>query len=380
MVRRMGVAALAMVTLVLGASGAGAQPASTRGDVSWRQAHFGPSHQGVNPFETILSPATVGGLHRQWATELGGDVGLSAPAVVDGVVYIGSWDRRIYAIDAATGTILWSTLTDEIHEDAPAVANGIVYSHSNAGTLYAMDAATGDVLWTADPGHAVSSPTVSGNHVLVLGYGALLAYDGLTGQLLWSAGPIDLAVNSPTVARGRILVVDEGGFVTAVNPKNGTIVWQRRIKDESFQLSTPAVANDVLYVGALGSNSVYAVNAENGRVVWQTELDGLMDSSPAVANGVVYIGGYAGIYALDARSGAVLWTHPGPFVVGLGVSVANGVVYAVSDVLYALDATTGDTLWTGSVGTQTILGPSSPAVVNGTVFVGCNARVFAFGL
>jgi outer membrane protein assembly factor BamB len=380
MVRRIGVATLTMVTLVVVAPSARAQPGSTRGDVAWSQARFGPSHLGVNPFETILSPTTVGGLHQLWATHVGGDVGLSAPAVVDGVVYIGSWDRRIYAIEADTGGILWSTLTDEIHEDAPAVANGIVYSHSNAGTLYAMDATTGDVLWTADPGHAVSSPTVSGNHVLVLGYGELDAYDGQTGELIWSAGPIDLAVNAPTVARGRILVVDEGGFVTAVNPRNGTIVWQRRIKDESFQLSTPAVANDVLYVGAAGSNTVYAINAENGRVVWQTELDSLMDSSPAVANGVVYIGGYAGIYALDARSGVVLWTHPGPFVVGLGVSEANGVVYAVADVLYALDASTGDTLWTGSVGTQTTKGPSSPAVVNGTVFVGCGAKVFAFGL
>src|SRR5690242_18064207 len=113
MVRRMSVAALTMVTLVVVAPAAGAQPGSTRGDVAWSQARFGPSHQGVNPFETILSPTTVGGLHQLWSTHVGRDVGLSAPAVVDGVLYIGSWDRRIYAIDAATGAILWSTLTDE---------------------------------------------------------------------------------------------------------------------------------------------------------------------------------------------------------------------------------------------------------------------------
>ncbi|MFE5952575.1 PQQ-binding-like beta-propeller repeat protein [Streptomyces massasporeus] len=27
----------------------------------------------------------------------------SSPAVVDGSVYIGSWDKKVYALDAATG-------------------------------------------------------------------------------------------------------------------------------------------------------------------------------------------------------------------------------------------------------------------------------------
>ncbi len=65
---------------------------------------------------------------------------------------------------------------------------------------------------------------------------------------------------------------------------------------------------------------------------------------------------------------------------GLGVTEANGVVYAVSDKLYALDASSGATLWTGSVGSESIDGTSSPTVVNGTVIVGSNHTVYAFGL
>src|SRR5439155_1932946 len=116
-----------------------------------------------------------------------------------------------------------------------------------AGTLYALDATTGAVKWTADAGHAVSSPTVAGDRVYVIGYGELHAFDAQTGALVWSAGPINLGVNSPTVANGRVFVADEGGIVTAVDQLSGVILLQRA-NGHGFQFSTPAVDGIQLFV------------------------------------------------------------------------------------------------------------------------------------
>jgi outer membrane protein assembly factor BamB len=72
-------------------------------------------------------------------------------------------------------------------------------------------------------------------------------------------------------------------------------------------LSSPAVANGVVYVG-LGDGYLYALNAETGVALW-TYAAGGSGSSPAVANGVVYVGSVNGdVYALNARTGAKLWS------------------------------------------------------------------------
>jgi outer membrane protein assembly factor BamB len=67
----------------------------------------------------------------------------SSPTVVDGVVYVGSFDNSLYAIDAATGNQIFefTNATDRIRS-SPTVVDGVVYVGSDDSTLYAVDAAT----------------------------------------------------------------------------------------------------------------------------------------------------------------------------------------------------------------------------------------------
>jgi outer membrane protein assembly factor BamB len=76
-------------------------------------------------------------------TSNGGGVIMSAPAVANGVVYVGSGGGVLYAFDANTGAQLWNSgALGEFIFASPAVANGTVYvdtgSNTNAGTLYAF--------------------------------------------------------------------------------------------------------------------------------------------------------------------------------------------------------------------------------------------------
>ena len=90
----------------------------------------------------------------------------SSPAVADGVVYVGSWDGRLYALDAETGQEKWRFKTDGQVYSSPAVAGGMVYIGSLDGRLYALDAETGQEKWSFKTGSPVpSSPAVAGGVV-----------------------------------------------------------------------------------------------------------------------------------------------------------------------------------------------------------------------
>jgi len=94
--------------------------------------HNNPAHTG---YTTLAGPKTNRVL---WSRQVGGRV-VSSPAVANGVVYIGSWDYNVYALDAENGSLIWSYNTGNWVVSSPAVANGVVYvAGQDGGILWAF--------------------------------------------------------------------------------------------------------------------------------------------------------------------------------------------------------------------------------------------------
>ena len=72
-----------------------------------------------------------------------GDGVYSSPAVANGIVYVGSEDKNLYAVDAVTGKEKWRFTTGDHVFTSPTVAEGIVYVGSEDKNLYAIDACNG---------------------------------------------------------------------------------------------------------------------------------------------------------------------------------------------------------------------------------------------
>jgi len=257
--------------------------------------------------------------HVLWAFKTGGRV-FSSPVVSEGVVYVGSDDHFMYAIDAATGHEIWKFQTGANVRSTPAVAGGSAYVLSLDGNLYALDAHSGKVQWKfASSGESrLSAP-------------------GLYGL----------------VPSGEVMP----------DP------WD-------FFLSSPAVWDGKVYFGS-GDHHVYALDARTGRLVWKFQAADVVHSSPAIVDGVLYIGCWdGGLYALNAVIGRLIWkfasgTDPSHFMQGIpgSAAVANGVVVFGSrdNYIYALDSKTGKQLWRrGNDGSWVI---ASPAVQNGVVYI-----------
>jgi len=207
---------------------------------------FDAQHVHFNPFEHMLNPTTVGGLTKQWAYTTVGSVD-SSPAVAGGVVYVGSADGNVYALDAASGTKKWAYQTRGEIGSSPAVAGGVVYVGSEDGTLYALDATSGTKKWAYHTGNFVGS--------------------------------------SPAVVGGMVYVGSHDGTLYALEATTGARKWTYWTRGPMF--SSPEVANGVVYVGASWGN-VYALDAASGTQKWSYHTGGI-DSSPAVVNGVVYV-------------------------------------------------------------------------------------------
>lgn len=174
--------------------------------ISWPLFGFDPRHSRFNPHENILSPSNVSSLTQAWSFPMKNYV-TSSPAVVNGVVYVGSVTNDLFALNASTGAQLWSFHTGGA-VSAPAVVDGVIYFGSVDGKVYALKASTGTELWSFDTKSIVnSSPTVV-NGVVYVGSsdGHFFALAASSGHKLWSFNTKSIVESSPAVVNGVVYV------------------------------------------------------------------------------------------------------------------------------------------------------------------------------
>lgn len=345
---------------------------------NWTQYRGSAAHTGVDPTENVLSPSTVGHAVLKWSHDTGNRVS-SSPAVVNGIVYVGSYDDRVFARRVTNGKVIWSYLTNDAVSSSPAVANGIVYVGAGDGNVYALVAATGRVAWAYwTGGYGVSSPAVVNGIVYVAALGVnpgrIYALDAATGALLWERKTSGLLWGAPAIANG-LAFESSDQVLYAFRAMSGRLAWTYNVGNDIA--TEPTVANGIVYVGSM-TREIHALDAMDGLPIWSADVSGSW--SAAVDSGTVYVASNHrnGMFALDAISGAIRWTRAFPTPVSSAPTVANGVVYVGSRDLYALDATTGAILWAYNIGGYV---SSAPTVVNGAIYVGSGyGQIYAFDL
>jgi outer membrane protein assembly factor BamB len=306
----------------------------------------------------------------------------SSPAVVDGKVYVGSYDGNVYCLDASTGNLAWKYTTGDIVSSSPAVANGKVYVGSQDSNVYCLDASTGNLAWKyTTGGWVVSSPAVNDGKVYI-GSRDLNVYclDASTGNLAWKYTTDNYVQSSPAVANGKVYVGSQGnGNVYCLDASTGNLAWKYTTGDIVF--SSPAVVDGKVYVGSRDSN-VYCLDASTGNLAWKYTTGDIVSSSPAVANGKVYVGSQdSNVYCLDASNGAFIWKYTTGFAVDACPAVADGKVYVGSGDgnVYCLDASNGNHIWNYTTD-DLPTAHSGPAVADGRVYVGSgHGVIYAFG-
>jgi serine/threonine-protein kinase len=341
------------------------------------QFGFDAQHTHNNPYERVISPSNVSQLSKRWSFQAGLFI-RSSPVVANGLIYVGSDDHSLYALDTSTGHKRWSFQTGDIIKSSPAVANGLIYVGSSDHSLYALDAATGEKRWSFQTDNAIkSSPVVANGQLYIASEDhSLYCLDAATGKKRWTFQTGDAIDSSPAVANNIVYVGSADKSLYALDASTGHKQWS--FQTGSSISSSPTASNNLVYI-ASEDHSLYALDAATGEKRWNFQTGDAIKSSPAVANNIVYVGSADdNLYALDASTGHKRWVYLIGSAISSSSTVANGLIYVGSadDSLYALDASTGHKRWSYQTGGFI---DSSPTVANGVIYVGsADDSLYAF--
>ena len=200
----------------------------------------------------------------------------SSPLLVDGTLYFGTFDHRLYALDPDTKHVRWSFQTADRVKGGPAYWHGTVYTGSYDGKVYALDARRGKLRWSSK------------------------SQAGLFGAGNFYAGP--------AVAYGRLYIGNTDGKVYAFGAQSGHLLWAKTTGN--YVYSSAAVADRLVFVGSYDGH-LYGLDAATGDVKWSFDAKGPISGSPTVMSGLVYFSTFTDkTFALDERTGKPVWTFP----------------------------------------------------------------------
>jgi outer membrane protein assembly factor BamB len=278
----------------------------------------------------------------RWKFKTGSRVA-SSPAVYAGRVYFGSYDGNIYALDARTGEQRWKFASGGEHRftarhihgaepaaesmpdpfdfflSSPTVAGGMVYVGSGDGNVYALDAESGVPRWRFQTGNVVhASPAVADDTVYIGSWDSFFyALDAKTGQERWrfKTGEDPVISNqvgiqsSAVVADGIVYFGCRDANLYALDAATGAKLWAFPNKG-SWVISTPIVRDGTLYFATSDSGLFHAVDAKTGALRYSLSFSHWpMFSSPAIAGRLLYIGSHAGtLMAIDLDKHATAWS------------------------------------------------------------------------
>ena len=361
-------------------------------DEAWPQPGYDAANTGSAPDNTgvVADPAEV---WRFTPGERGEDGRVGTPVAADGTLYASGsvgFDRYVFAIDAAEGTVQWQFGLDRGGGGRPVVDDGTVHVIDGDGTVHLLDAEDGTKEGQIRLESGASGPfTVADGTLYATAGTSVVALDverrgNFTRRAIerWSfEADEEFRYVRPAVVEGTVYIGDDGGTVHALAADSGGERWA--FETGNLVRSSPAVADGTVYVGN-DDGTVYALRTTDGEPRWRYETGGAVRSSPAVADGGVYVKNLSDVYAVDAADGSERWTverqgwcncaggtEP-PTVVRDTVYVDQ--LFSPEHSMLALAADDGSRRWALDTGDST----SAPMVLDGSVYVQAGESIRAY--
>jgi len=327
----------------------------------------------------------------------------------------------VHAIDMDTGERIWHFDTNTREFSSPVVHNGVVFVGTYSKYVYALPQfdpngdgtiSQGEIIWYYEAGEYFA-----GEHI-----------DGTGGAVSTT-----MAIADGKVFGAEQTNYDEGNnycdynifALPEVDPdgsgviEHGEIIWKYEIGEHIPLIDTgipgdngdcfcsPTVNLDLgqVYIGSRDQyfyafalepdgdgldNDGDGIFDNEGELLWRYQVDNEIFSSPGIHDGKVIFGSgkysYSAspgsVYALREGDGGLVWRHPNSNGFLSSPLIADGKVFIGSndESLYALNAESGNSLWSyrAEGGSRNAIG-SSPSLYEERIVVGsCNGMVYSF--
>lgn len=316
---------------------------------TWPTHQFDAARTGHNPVAGMSHDARSG----HWTVEK--TANYDRFAVGNGLVYIGTVDGRLRALDATTGAEQWSKelLTSENNNEVRwltiTLSNGTLYC-GNDLELHALDLRSREVQWVITYDHETDGEgiVVADDMVVAQTSSTTVAgYASETGTELWEFDVGEYGVTSNLASDGtKVYFHTVENQVFALDLATGEIAWQTTADDVSRSFALAVAEGKVIITSLV----VEALDAKTGDHVWRADTRGRVPpnwllpvgrvsasggpqaSPPAIAHGKVFLKreeGKKGL-ALDIETGDPVWAvklaegYESPVVAGEHVYFVDG--------------------------------------------------------
>ena len=252
---------------------------------------------------------------QNWSAEVPGKM-VGSPTLVGNTLVVSTTDGLIYALaleadERALPRTAWRNFeADGKIWSAATASNGILYFGTLEHTVYAVDAEDGEEVWSHEVnGGVVGSPLVLGNTVYVGTLGRnIYALDAATGEQKWKFSGDNWFWASPVSDGTTIYAATLGGSIYAIDLM-GREVWVSPTEVSGPVLASLVTLSETLIV-ATDANQVHQLSLRDGREEWAISVGEKVRADMARQGERIYIIDNGGVvHALDAERRIELWTY-----------------------------------------------------------------------
>lgn len=216
-------------------------------------------------------------------------------------------DSFVAGLDKLTGQNLWRvSRARDINWVTPLiVTNGdenqvLIQSRQE---LSAHEVKTGEKRWSyaVDGLSTIPSPVAGNGLILTPGgeFTALKPGKDPTPEVVWKENRLRTGFSSPLYYRDRVYAVNTAGVLNCADVKDGSIVWQLRLKGP-FSASPVAADGKLYLVNEEGLTSVVETGAQ-GRTLATNDLKDTILATPAIANGAIFLRSDKYLYCISDK-------------------------------------------------------------------------------
>src|SRR4030067_2998054 len=198
--------------------------------------------------------APVPPLEKAWEFKADSNIKEPGPIAACDMIFFGSKDGSIYALDAASGQMKWTFRMGKALKLPLATADGVIFAASEDKNFYAIDVQTGHKRWQFSTGNDFKDWPVP----------------------IWF-GPI--------VVNGTVYIATKDKKLHALDVQTAQERWQFAAGGD---ISTPALSRETVFFGSKDKR-VYALQAGNGKKIWEVKTDHEKYSSPILTDEKVLI-------------------------------------------------------------------------------------------
>ncbi len=269
-------------------------------------------------------------------------------AADDSRVYAGTRDKGIAAFDLKSGKKVWRTTLGIQVQVRPLLANGRLYAAStHVGTdipshperrarLFALDPADGSILWSHEsPGYALQTPFMRNGALYLAGSyydptididegGPMLveALDAVNGRRRWIYRGVDGFVKSVYASDSEVVYIGYQDFVNGIDAETGTHLWRR---DTGNWVPALTGSGRFFYFGS-ATTVVYARHTRDGTAIWEYNIPwgsfNYLLGTPVLYEGrMVFLTQRGQVLSLNLATGEPFWYAE------TGLSARSGLAY-----------------------------------------------------